>query len=462
MFAFLIALLLSAGTSLNLSAQQNTIELSTKSDEARLFFILGRDLYENHEYKAAAELFEKAFSLDPNFLSAEIYHALVNQNRKELYKIKEHVKELGKISTSDMHLLSYAEGLINNDRKMMLKSLTDLYNLFPEDARTNFYLGMYHTNIDLDYLKARLYLEKAIELDKNFAIAYNSLGYACMGDDNCVTAENAFKKYIELKPHLANPYDSYAEYLLNFGRVDQAIINYKKSISYSSEFSASLIGLGKCYALKREYEKAKKFFERITPNTLNKKDYYEAQRGLAYLFLIEGNIEKSIATLKTTFDFCNQNELHNEAAGLLAQLAQIMSEHQQVKEGAENYKLAINYVNTLNESTLNKDRRLWTIYQYAYSKQIEKAWEEFRKLDQSEYGENYHAIQGFLYAINKEYEKAISHFEKASTNPLYDYYAGISCQKTGKEKKAQLFFNKIKSYLKYDINYALYLNKLKS
>jgi tetratricopeptide (TPR) repeat protein len=82
-------------------------------------------------------------------------------------------------------------------------------------------------------------LEKKFEVDPEFYFLYNSYGYALLGAGRIDEAIVKFKKQVELAPDKANPYDSLGDAYLAAGKKNEAREQFKKAISIDPEFEAS-------------------------------------------------------------------------------------------------------------------------------------------------------------------------------------------------------------------------------
>jgi ketosteroid isomerase-like protein len=71
--------------------------------------------------------------------------------------------------------------------------------------------------------------ETIVKRDPGFAPVYNMLGYAYMDRNDLKNAEVSFNKYMSLRPDLANVYDSKADYLMQVGKIAEAIALFEKA-----------------------------------------------------------------------------------------------------------------------------------------------------------------------------------------------------------------------------------------
>jgi len=73
--------------------------------------------------------------------------------------------------------------------------------------------------------------ETIIKKKPKFAPAHNLLGYAYMNKNDLAKAQQHFDTYISLRPDLANPYDSKADFMMRTGKIADAAALYEKAAS---------------------------------------------------------------------------------------------------------------------------------------------------------------------------------------------------------------------------------------
>ncbi|MGE5410932.1 MAG: tetratricopeptide repeat protein, partial [Clostridiales bacterium] len=228
----LIALVLNSQISLSQEKQKpvkdqakmskDEIPITTTSQDARQKYIEGLGYLENIQIEKAKSSFQEAVKADPNFALG--YFGLA-QTGSGFTAIKENYdkaeKNMKNISEGEKHLISFAKSQFEGNTSQAQKEIQQLTNMFPKDKRVHFYAAQLEFNTNRDYDAVIKSLRKAIDIDKNYAPAYNLMGYAYSFKNDFNKAENAFKKYISLAPDNPNPYDSYAELLLKNGRYDE-------------------------------------------------------------------------------------------------------------------------------------------------------------------------------------------------------------------------------------------------
>lgn len=73
--------------------------------------------------------------------------------------------------------------------------------------------------------------ETIIKKKPKFAPAHNLLGYVYMNKNDLAKAQQHFDTYISLRPDLANPYDSKADFMMHTGKITDAAALYEKAAS---------------------------------------------------------------------------------------------------------------------------------------------------------------------------------------------------------------------------------------
>jgi tetratricopeptide (TPR) repeat protein len=225
------------------AGNNDKIPVTTRSPEARKEFLEGRSLAERLRAQEAIPHLDKAISLDPQFALAELARANAAQTAKEFF---EHLQKAARLSTTvsegERLLILAAEAGGTGNPSKQKQYLEQLVTAHPGDERAHFTLGGFYFG-QQDLPKAIEHYRKAIELAPDYSPAYNILGYAYRQSGDYTSAEQAFKKYVDLIPGDPNPYDSYAELLLKMGRFDESIARYRQALEIDAHFVASRVGI---------------------------------------------------------------------------------------------------------------------------------------------------------------------------------------------------------------------------
>ncbi len=138
-----------------------------------------------------------------------------------------------------------------------------------------------------------------LDVDPNYANAYNMLGYLELHRDNYEKAAEYMQKYAFLAPDLANPHDSLGDVYFAQGRYEEAEAEYVKSVTMQPDFYTSLINLGRVYLARGQIHKGLDILEKVraevTGSRLEQRVDREIMRTLVN-FGIEDKLDEVSAT----------------------------------------------------------------------------------------------------------------------------------------------------------------------
>lgn len=431
-------------------AQSDEVPITAASQKAKNFFLQGREYLENVEYNTAILLFNKAIELDPKFAMAYLYRAQ-SGGGYEIYRknLGKAVKLSEKVTQGERLLILLTEALANNDPVQAKAYIEQLLQEFPLDKRVQTEAGNYYSSTGEDKEALRYYM-RAVEIDSTYAPAYNMLGYCNLNLNDNENAEKAFKKYIQLVPNKANPYDSYAEFLLKNGKYDESIAQYQAALEKDPEFSFSLRGLGNNYIFKSDFEAARKYYQSFFDQANEIDQKFEALYLKATTYVYEGNTEGAFNVINEWRKLAETNEntpniiQSNVTQGyLLAEdgsPSEALERFSKVPDMARNIKLA-----DADKEILNARLMIWKVYFLTMNGEYEKASAESENCRTLIEGKNYSDVETFydatmaLLELKKgNYDQAIQLFNKANTTDPYDlYYWAQACQKNGDKEKAR-------------------------
>jgi tetratricopeptide (TPR) repeat protein len=288
--------------------ESDKIPITTSSDEARTAFQKGRDLSERLKREEAIKYFEKAITLDPNFALAHLSLAFMLTNTKETFaEIDTAASLVDKVSEGEKLYILGTQASVNGMTSKEREYFQKLVENYPGDERAQFRMGMYYFR-QQDYNIALGFFRRATEINPDFSLAYNILGYTHRYLENYTEAEEAFKKYIDLVPKDPNPYDSYAELLLKMGRFDNSIENYNKALKLDPHFTPSIIGIASNLNLLNKHADARTLLNELLANAQNNEDHRQALYAITVSYVDEGNIPSGIKTLKSLLNSDHKNE----------------------------------------------------------------------------------------------------------------------------------------------------------
>jgi len=200
---------------------------------------------------------EKALEFDPTFAMAYYYLSRANQSigniavgDAALRNAKAHADQ-ATVKESLFINMDYATR-IEKDRSKALTINEELVKRFPKEKTAHYYLATKYRGLGRNQDAIRAH-NQALKLDPNWGNVYNALGYVYIYTKNYAKSEESFRKYASLSPNQPNPFDSLGELFLTVGRLDDAILNYKKSVEVNPWWWQGIRKLAYIYALKENY-----------------------------------------------------------------------------------------------------------------------------------------------------------------------------------------------------------------
>jgi len=229
---------------LALAAEKSaSIPITTSSAEARALYLEGRDLVERLKGTEAFLRTEKAVAKDPQFALAWLQLAGTSGTAQQfLSALEKAVANLGHASEGEQLLIRAADAGNKSrpaEQEQLLKTLVEK---FPNDPRAHAQLGFVYFGRQ-DWAGSIRELSRSAELDPKYTLAYNQLGYSYRFQGKFAEAEQTFKKYAEVLPDDPNPHDSYAELLMELGRFDESIDQYRKALAIDPYFVSAYVGI---------------------------------------------------------------------------------------------------------------------------------------------------------------------------------------------------------------------------
>ncbi len=220
------------------------------------YYFRGNVLYASNQTLKAAEAYEFAIKLKPDYAEAKL-------KISELYFIvKEHQKSL-----------YYLNSVIAKD---------------PSNANAHFFKGMNLKEMK-DTMKAIQEFQSAYEYDKNFYDAAMQLGLIYSSKNNKI-AEEYFASAIRMQPRNEEAYFARGVYYQNIKKYTEALMDYRKVIAFNPSRFDAYYNVGYINFDTKHFDEAIRNWDFcIQMNNNYSQAYY--MRGLAEE--IKGNIEKA-------------------------------------------------------------------------------------------------------------------------------------------------------------------------
>ncbi len=414
--------------------EKDKIPITSTSQQAREYFVQGRDLFERLQVQESRQYFEKAVAEDPNFAMGYLFLSFAQPTNKGFFEnLDRAVALVDNASEGEQLWILGVEAGINAFAMQQRELYKKLAELYPNDERAHNLLGNNYFGQQEYELAIEAY-QRATAIAPNFSPPYNQLGYAHRFLENYTEAEKAFRKYIELIPDDPNPYDSYAELLLKMGRYDESIENYKKALEFNPNFVASHLGIATNLNFKGQYDEARKQLQKLYDIARNDGERRAAHFATTVSYVDQGDMKKALEEQEKQYALAEKINDASAMAGDLVIMGDILRESGKYDQAQAKYQKAVEVIEAsdLSEEVKDQTRRgfLFNASRVALGKKdfaaAKAKAEEYRKQVEP-IGNPFqirlaHQLAGMIALEEKEYDKALEELGQANQQNPYNFY----------------------------------------
>src|SRR5882762_1050659 len=420
------------------SSSDGKIPITSSSEDAKKEFLQGRDLADRLLGQESLQHFDRAIVLDPDFASAELARANNSPTAKEFFAHQLKASVLAdKVSDGEKLLILANEAGANGEVVKQKDFLEKVVAAYPNDERAQFAVANYYFG-QQQLEEAVAHYKKATVLAPSYSPAYNVLGYAYRQQGDYTSAEQAFKKYIELIPNDPNPYDSYAELLLKMGKFDDSITQYRKALAIDQNFINAHQGIGMALLYKGNADEAAAEIQKITGKARSDAERRTALFALTVVDVDSGKWDKALEEVDKQYALGEKTNDVPAMTGDLQLKGNIMLEMGKPDEAKASFERGLKMTQDSNLSQEIKDNaKLFHHYNLARVALAKKDLttakteaEAFRKgtetLKNPFQTKQAHELLGMIALEAKDYDTAIAELQQANQQNPYDLYR--SCQ----------------------------------
>ena len=298
-----------------------------------------RILQKTGNKQGAIAAYEEANTLDPRNPEYPYEKAELLLTEKQTIAA---IRQYGKaVALDEKHLPSLkrlAVLLREAQPESALSYINTVTTLEPENVDAALLKAHLHRHLGDDSGAIRQY-KRVLELDDRLAAAYGALGYLRLPLDE-KKALQAFESAVELEPQNASFHFGKAQALQKSGRTEDAIQEYKQTISLDKENAKAYAELGYLHTQSRPKE-AVEYFDRAIA-LMPENPYYYAAKGEALLLMPHKPAE--------ALESFNQAVLHDPGnAQLQLRLAMLLEQENNLASAVEHYRFAVSLNQTLKD-----------------------------------------------------------------------------------------------------------------
>ena len=243
-----IAIMLTILIAVVATGLRTPLSVTTTSREAYELYLKGVDRNQNFNAAEAIGCLNEAIELDNEFAMAylELFFSydINGEYIKSRQMIEKAVLLKDYISEREALLIEINRNSGEQHNQALADSLIEvLYQNFPKSLEAHLYKARIAER-ENDTDAAIEFYNNVVDIDKDYAPVYNTLGYMYAELDRYDDAIENLKKYAEIAPGKANPYDSLGEILIRVGRYEEALVSLKKGLEIKSELTEGKNFLG--------------------------------------------------------------------------------------------------------------------------------------------------------------------------------------------------------------------------
>jgi eukaryotic-like serine/threonine-protein kinase len=211
----------------------------TSNVEAYRHYQLGFDYEQRYLTDEAIRELQEAVRLDPQFALAYLRLSANYRFQGDLRKADEldrRIEQLqSRLPRHEQLLFQVNQARRSRDFETVIRGLDSIISEFPRDSFSRMTLGSLLHTINQDERAVNV-LHEGLAPDPKDENLLNILGYAYANLGNQAAALQANDQYITVRPNDPNPWDTRGDILYQFGRDDEAIAAYRKTLELKPDF----------------------------------------------------------------------------------------------------------------------------------------------------------------------------------------------------------------------------------
>lgn len=302
------------------------IPVTTTSNQARVLYNKGLDMYDRYRYDDGRKQFREAVQIDSTLAMGHYQIASTPGDNKEgSQELNKALALTERVSEGERLLIQALKAAYDGNQEKQIELLRKAIALYPGERRSRIALAGLLSGRDKDD-DAIAEINAVLRIDPRFASSYNQLGYIQAKREQYAEAEKALKTYTELVPDEANPYDSYGEILMKQGKHDESIAAYQKALSIDPKFSWSHTGLANNYMFKgmpaKARQEAQQQYDLATTDEVRRTALWNKM--MTYLY--EGRYDKALEVVTQRYELAMQKGDSVAASGDLGLMGSITLE----------------------------------------------------------------------------------------------------------------------------------------
>jgi serine/threonine protein kinase/Tfp pilus assembly protein PilF len=399
-------------------------QITTSSPDAFKYYVKGRRLHLEEEYRESIGVMEKAIAIDPEFAMAYRSLAMSYGNLGLSLQRREYIEKAmdlnARLSQKELYQIQgdfYSESEETYDQAE--EAFIKLLDLYPDDTTARHNLGLIYYNIE-EFDKALEQFERSVEAGTEFVWTYLCVAEICALKGDYEKAEEILRNYLE---NMSN-YPLIHQYLV-FDYICRKQIHIAEAeleiaVSLAPAHRRSFYLKGVHDTLAGSFDDAEQEYRNALGDNEEPEGPYYGHHGLANVSLVRGQFKDSLAQLRDLISFSQNINIpwaESQGRAILGYRLMESSRYQEALRelnkawdiGAQIQRqdlqrLALHYkglvylrMGSRSRAQRTADELKTAIEGWAHQKEIRR----------------YHHLMGLIELDRKNYPEAIDHLETA-------------------------------------------------
>jgi tetratricopeptide (TPR) repeat protein len=240
---------------------------TTTSRAALAEYLAGRQAQMKLYSKDAATAFHRALALDPQFVAAKIglLDSDIDKAERERLVAELRAADRSRLNDRERFLLDVVLAAVDHDPARRGELTAAYLERHPRDPWA-LQIAAGDAWARQDWAESERVYRRLLEVNPNWLLARNILGYIAMAQGRFREAEDEFRTYRFAAPDQANPHDSLGELLVLLGRYDEARAELEEALRIKPDFCASYDNLMRIAVLDRRPDDLEPLLGRVERN----------------------------------------------------------------------------------------------------------------------------------------------------------------------------------------------------
>ena len=457
------------------AAAVEEIPVTTTSEEALALFTEGQHALDMGRFQDADALFKQAAESDTLFTYAYINLMNTAASADEFMRNLEAAEaNMGAASEGEQLLVKFNRTFVDVDvgqRRALAEQLVEAYRASPRA-----WLTLAGVQAGLQEIEAaRTSMNKALELDQNFAPTHINLGVSYLFNEpkDFAKAEEHMQRVVELEPNEANAHVNLGDAYRAQQLLEKARDAYGKGAEVDPSSALALSKKGHADSFLGNYDEARTDFDQAVEVARDQvKASYAAFK--AYVHAYAGDAEAAVEELGQLYGSIEEmdipeDQLLGAKITVLTDQAMIAMHHGRFDVAEEAIRSQTEYIKTLAEGVGDEDftqsqeaniafwEGLLAAYKGEFDTARAKAEENARLVEPQTDPtkmQGYHRLLGLIELKSGNPQGAVEHYQQANPNAIMvKYHHALALEGTGNQDEASRLFKEV---AEWNFNSAAY------